>query len=49
MGVAANGPHPLSDIAPKAPLVKIFRNHPWSEFAYSARCTAIEAETSWHL
>jgi len=28
MGVAANGLHPLSDIGPRAPLVKIFRNHP---------------------
>ena len=28
LGVAANRPHPLSDIAPGAPLVKMFRNHP---------------------
>ena len=27
MGVAAKGPHPLSDIALRAPLAKIFRNH----------------------
>ena len=30
MGVAANGLHSLSDIAPRAPLVKIVRNHPCS-------------------
>jgi len=28
MGVAANEPHPLYDITPRAPLLKIFRNHP---------------------
>ena len=28
MSVAANEPHPLSDIVPRAPLVKIFRNLP---------------------
>ena len=28
MGVAANGPHPFSDIAPRVSLVKIFRNLP---------------------
>ena len=31
MGVAANGPHPRSEIAPRAPFVNIFRNHPRSE------------------
>jgi len=33
MGVAANRPHPLFDIAPRATLVTIFRNHPWLLFA----------------
>ena len=28
MDVAANEPHPFSDIEPRASLVKIFRNHP---------------------
>ena len=28
MGVTGNGPHPLSDIAPRAPFVKTFSNHP---------------------
>jgi len=29
MGVAAIGPQPLSEIAPRVPLVKFFKNHPW--------------------
>ena len=32
MGVATNGPHPLSDIAPRVPFAKIFRNHPWLQY-----------------
>ena len=28
MGMAADGPHPLSDIAPRAPLVNLLRIHP---------------------
>ena len=29
MGVAGNGPHPLSDIVPRAPMDNSFRNHLW--------------------
>ena len=40
MGVAANGPHPLSDIAPRAPLLKILEItpgvHPLFAFSNSA-------------
>ena len=41
--MAANGPHPPFDIAPKAPLVKIVRNHPCLGVAHPPVFTPLNA------
>ena len=41
MGVATNGPHPFSDIASRAPLVKMLRNHPLGVRGYPAKISSL--------
>jgi len=41
MGVAANGPHPLSDIAPRAPLLKFLEITPAEEASLRDRFLCI--------